>query len=141
MEADRRSKILVVAEEAQLRLSVISALSRHYECQEAASVEQAKEIFAPERDDIAVAVLCLRGLALAPLELARVIKQRSPTTKVIIITSFVALEATKTAVRERVCDAYLVRPFDLPDFRDVVMQAVNARDEEAKAMEKTESSG
>lgn len=147
MGTGRRLKVLVVDAQQSSRDQVFFSLSKRFECLSANSAQAAKEIFAPGRDDVAVAVLCMKAPASEILELSRIIKQRSPTTKVIILTGFAGLEAAKTATSEGVCWGYLVKPFGLPEVRDVVVRAVNAREEEAvkaaarKAMEETESSG
>jgi diguanylate cyclase (GGDEF)-like protein len=103
-------RVLVVDDEETIRTIFSQVLEEDgYEVTEAASGEEALEIFRRELQPIVLADILMEGMS--GIQLLQEIKQINPDTQVIIITSHASLDSSITALRAGAYD-YLQKPVD-----------------------------
>ena len=110
--------LLVVDDEETLRSVVSQVLSADgFEVAEAASGEEALEAFRAQSHQLVITDIRMRGMS--GIELLTQIKQHSPDTQVVIMTSHASLDSALTALRAGAYD-YLVKPFESLDLISAV---------------------
>ena len=100
------SKILIVEDEAIIRMALRKLLERHtYEVSEAGSVDEATNIYNPNEHDLVISDLRLPGQT--GTELITLVHP----TPVLIMTSYASLRSAVDAMRMGAVD-YIAKPFD-----------------------------
>ncbi|MBE0606905.1 MAG: response regulator [Deltaproteobacteria bacterium] len=118
--------ILIVDDESSIR-EVLSSLLQEAGCRtlEAETAEEGLELMSAA--DISVAMIDLKLPGMSGIDLLAEIKRRSPSTEVIIMTSYASLETAIEAIR-REAYGYIQKPFeDLDQPCTVVQRALEKR--------------
>lgn len=102
-----RARILVIDDEAVVRLSYAMSLAAEYETQTAADGMQALSLM--QRAPADVVMLDERMPGMQGLEVLKAIKARWPESEVVIITGYPLVDSAKEAVRLGAFD-YLAKP-------------------------------
>lgn len=120
----RRHRVLVVDDEAVIRLLFKDLLSKDYELVEAETAEQAIEQLTAGAFDLVISDKNLPGLS--GLDLAQRARAQWPTVKVMLMTGYPSLITAQQSVELGLVD-YLVKPFDdIRIVRDKIRDAVSA---------------
>jgi len=120
----RKHRILVVDDEAVIRLLFKDLLSRDYELVEAETAEEALVQLASGAFDLMISDKNLPGIS--GLDLAQKAKTRWPQVKVMLMTGYPSLITAQQSVELGLVD-YLVKPFDdIRIVRDKIRDAINA---------------
>jgi diguanylate cyclase (GGDEF)-like protein len=110
--------LLVVDDEETLRSVVSQVLTADgFEVAEAASGEEAMEAFRAQSHDLVITDIRMQGMS--GIELLTQIKQHSPDTQVVIMTSHASLDSAVSALRAGAYD-YLIKPFESLDLISAV---------------------
>ena len=110
--------LLVVDDEETLRSVVSQVLSADgFAVAEAASGEEALELFRAGSHQLVITDIRMQGMS--GIELLTQIKQHSPDTQVVIMTSHASLDSAITALRAGAYD-YLIKPFESLDLISAV---------------------
>jgi diguanylate cyclase (GGDEF)-like protein len=110
--------LLVVDDEETLRSVVSQVLTADgFEVAEAASGEEAMEAFRARSHDLVITDIRMQGMS--GIELLTQIKQQSPDTQVVIMTSHASLDSAVSALRAGAYD-YLIKPFESLDLISAV---------------------
>lgn len=110
--------LLVVDDEETLRSVVSQVLSADgFTVAEAASGEEALEAFRVQTHQLVITDIRMGGMS--GIQLLTEIKERSPDTQVVIMTSHASLDSAITALRAGAYD-YLVKPFESLDLISAV---------------------
>jgi len=118
--------ILIVDDESSIR-EVLSSLLQEagYRTLDAGTAEEGLELM--DADAISVAMVDLKLPGMSGIDLLAEIKRRSPSTEVIIMTSYASLETAIEAIRRDAYD-YIQKPFeDLDQPWTVVRRALEKR--------------
>lgn len=118
------ARILVVEDEAALRLTLTEALSSEGYAVEAAG-DGAAAMKALERPH-ALVLLDLRLPDVQGLDLLERILERSPDMPVVVITAYSTIETAVAAMRAGAAD-FLPKPFSPHELRETVMRALYGR--------------
>jgi YesN/AraC family two-component response regulator len=103
-------QVLIVDDEESLRLLLTELLSeKECDIKTAGTAEEGLKILKSTLIDMALVDIKLPGMD--GLELTQIIKEISPKTEVIIMTSHASLETSVEAMRKGAYD-YLIKPFD-----------------------------
>jgi DNA-binding response OmpR family regulator len=122
-------RILVVDDEADARLLIWDILSeRGYDVRLCSSGQQALENLERMKFDLILADIKMPGMN--GMELLTRVRAVAPDVRVILMTAFASLDTAIEAWREQAFD-YLVKPFDLADFRQRVDRAVDSPSQSA----------
>lgn len=105
----RRQRILVVDDEAVIRLLFKDLLGKDYDFHEAETAEAALELLAASSFDLLISDKNLPGLS--GLDLAQRAKASWPQVKVMLMTGYPSLVTAQQSVELGLVD-YLVKPFD-----------------------------
>jgi DNA-binding response OmpR family regulator len=117
-------RILVVDDEPKTRTLIWDILSEEgYDIGLCASGEEALERLAREQFDLILADIKMPGMS--GLELLSHVRALAPEARVVMITAYASMDTAIVAVRERAFD-YLVKPFDLDEFRRTVHRALDS---------------
>lgn len=120
-----RARVLVVDDEPNIRCVLLRALrGGDYELAEAASAEEAMEIFQGRGADLILSDLQMPGIG--GLELLRRAKQLDDALGFIILTGAGTMENTIDALRLQ-ADDYLLKPFNLEEVLLSVQRALSHR--------------
>ena len=120
----RRHRVLVVDDEAVIRLLFRDLLSKEYDFADAETAEVALELLAAGPFDLVISDKNLPGLS--GLDLAQRAHARWPQVKVMLMTGYPSLVTAQQSVELGLVD-YLVKPFDdIRVIRDKVREAVSA---------------
>ena len=110
MEKEEKMKVLVVDDEESLLAVISQVLSKNgYEVTAAASGEEAWDIFQNGSFPLVISDIVMKEMT--GIELLQSIKEVSPETQVIIMTSYASLDTAVNALRSGAYD-YLFKPFE-----------------------------
>jgi len=109
-ETTDRARVLIIDDEPHIRNILFEALKANYDCQTAASAEEALEIL--ERDVFSLVISDINMKGITGLEMVPQILAVAPDTVVIIMSGAQAMENAVGALRVGAFD-YLMKPFDL----------------------------
>ncbi len=119
MESMKR--LLIVDDEETLTFSLYQTfIKAPIECEvvTASSGEEALERFEERVFDVIITDIAMPGMS--GLELLAVVKQRQPTTGVVVITAYGSEEKQEKAL-ELGADRYLEKPFDIRELKQLVI--------------------
>ena len=120
------ARILLVDDEQVMRSFLEKALSRDgHEVVAAGTAEGAREAFAPRRFDLVLTDLKMPGDS--GLDLLGDLRQRDPSTPVVIMTAFGSIETAVEAVKRGAAD-FLTKPLELPHLKLVVQRTLANRE-------------
>ena len=122
-----KSKVLVVDDEETLTWSMAKTLAKDagkYELIIANSGEDALKIL--EKGPLDVVVTDIKMPGLNGLELLSIIREKYPSTKVIIMTAYGSPEVHKEATR-RGSYYYLEKPFEISEIRTLILNALQEK--------------
>ncbi|MBL8957800.1 MAG: hybrid sensor histidine kinase/response regulator [Myxococcaceae bacterium] len=105
----RRQRILVIDDEAVIRLMFKDLLGKDYEVVEAATGEEALQVMTTKPFDLVLADKNLPGVS--GLDVALEIRRTYPTVKLMLMTGYPSLVTAQQSVELGLTD-YLVKPFD-----------------------------
>jgi CheY-like chemotaxis protein len=118
----RRPRVLVVDDEAVIRLMFKDLLSRDYDFSDAENAEQAMDRLRAGGIDLLIADKNLPGSS--GLELAAQARSRWPNVRVILMTGYPSVVTAQQSVELGLVD-YLVKPFeDIKLVRDLIREAL-----------------
>jgi CheY-like chemotaxis protein len=109
-----RKRVLIVDDETIIRMVFKDLMRKECEVLEAATAEEALELLGREQVDLIVTDKNLPGLS--GLELARRVREKNPSARILLMTGYPSLETTQEALELGMMD-YLLKPFD--DIRQV----------------------
>ena len=109
-ETTERARVLIIDDEPHIRTILSEALKTDYDCQTAASAEEALEIL--ERDAFSLVISDINMKGITGLEMVPQILEVAPDTVIIIMSGAQAMENAVGALRVGAFD-YLMKPFDL----------------------------
>jgi len=139
MESGERMspRVLVVDDDDTIRTSLGDALATgEFEVAVASSAEEALTHFRPEgAPDLVLSDVKMPGLD--GIELLRLLKERAPTTDVILMTAFDDMPTVVTAMREGAAD-FLSKPLNLQELRRILRQVSQDRRTREAARRQTE---
>lgn len=113
------ARVLVVDDDVAIRAALVDALDDGtVEIAEAASAEEAIRVLDQEgAPDVVLTDIRMRGLD--GLDLLRILRERAPASRVVMMTAYHDVGTAVRAMREGAAD-FLCKPFDLHTLRDVV---------------------
>ena len=113
------ASILIVDDDATIRDNLYELLSEEYQCQTAATAEEALERLAASSYDVVLTDISMPGLS--GLELLGLVRQKYPQTPVVVISG-ISDQAHAEGLIKLGAFNYLLKPFQL----NVVEQSVKA---------------
>jgi len=127
--------ILIVDDDARIRTSLAQGLQKVSEdLRTAEDAEAALACFSDAPPDVVVADVRMPGMD--GLDLLRILKERSPSTSVIMMTAFDDLPTVATAMREGAVE-FLVKPIDLHQLSRVIERVFEDRETRSAVDEDT----
>ena len=111
-------KVLIVDDEEGIRESLKLVLEDHYELVVTASGEQALECLANTKT-IGLVLLDIKMPKINGLEVLKLIKDKFPTMKIVMVTGYRSVETAAEAARLGAC-GYIVKPFKTDEIRETV---------------------
>src|SRR5215212_9404994 len=122
MEAkDKRTRILIADDDAQIREVLHELLGDDYECAEVSSGEEALALLRTESFDLVLSDIMMGGIT--GLEMVPQLLQLSPDTVAIMISGEQNIESAIEALRVGAFD-YITKPFDLRHVEAAVKRAL-----------------
>jgi DNA-binding response OmpR family regulator len=123
--AQSTKRVLVVDDEPDTRALIWDILSEEgYNVDLCASGDQALDKLKRKRFELILADIKMPGMS--GVELLTHVRAMAPDAKVILMTAYASLDTAIQAVRGQAFD-YLVKPFDLDDFRQRVERALDSK--------------
>ena len=122
---DEPARVLVVDDELRLRQLVVRVMTRDgFECRDAADGAAALDVLAEWPAPLVLSDLRMPGVG--GVELLQTIRERYPTTAVVMITAVADVEVAVQCLAMGAMD-YLTKPFHLEEVRARVRQALERR--------------
>jgi len=113
------ARVLIVDDDAAIRVALVAALDDgSMDVAQASSAEDAIRVL-DERGAPDVVLTDLRMQGLDGLDLLRMVRERAPDSKVVMMTAYHDVGTAVTSMREGAAD-FLCKPFDLPTLREVL---------------------
>ena len=121
MEDRQKTNILVLDDETIVLKRLRPALEKAgYEVEVFSRSQEALERVMQKDFDIVITDLKMPGLD--GMQFLTMVKERSPTTEVIVITGFATMETAKESFKKGVFD-FLAKPFKLGEIQEIVKKA------------------
>ena len=120
-----KANILIVDDEEVVRLSHLRSLEST-DCNARAAEDGRQAISVMEEQDFDVVLLDLRMPDLDGMDVLKTIKQRWPSSEVVVITGYPSIETAKQAVRLGAFN-YLTKPLDPNELRKAANDAVTQK--------------
>jgi DNA-binding NtrC family response regulator len=125
MNTDRKTQILILDDEPIVCKRLHPALEKAgYDVETFISSSEAMERVKVKEFDIVITDLKMEGVD--GMTFLTTVKERSPTTEVIVITGFATMETAKESYQKGVFD-FVAKPFKLGEIQDVVKRAEEKR--------------
>ncbi|HWT00178.1 MAG TPA: EAL domain-containing protein [Pyrinomonadaceae bacterium] len=121
---DKRPRILIADDDAQIREVLHELLGEDYECAEVSSGEEALERLRAEEFDLVLSDIMMGGIT--GLEMVPQVIELSPDMVVIMISGEQNIESAIQALRAGAFD-YITKPFDLRHVEAAVKRALEHR--------------
>ncbi|HEX8921379.1 MAG TPA: diguanylate cyclase, partial [Pyrinomonadaceae bacterium] len=118
---DKRTRILIADDDAQIREVLHELLGDDYECAEVSSGEEALALLRTETFDLVLSDIMMGGIT--GLEMVPQLMKLSPDTVVIMISGEQNIESAIEALRVGAFD-YITKPFDLRHVEAAVKRAL-----------------
>ena len=115
---NKLKKILIVDDEEGIRESLKLVLEDHYELIVTASGEQALASLANNKT-IGLVLLDIKMPKVNGLEVLKLIKDKFPEMKIVMVTGYRSVETAAEAARLGAC-GYIVKPFKTDEIRETV---------------------
>ncbi len=128
-----KPRILVVDDELGPRESLRMILEDDYDIVTAANRNEALNNLNGSSFDLAI--LDIRMPDINGIDLLEIVKQKAPSTEVVMITAYASVDTATKALRLGAFD-YLIKPFELSSVRDIVNRGISKR-KETMMIEKT----
>ncbi|RKX27445.1 MAG: hypothetical protein DRP45_01000 [Candidatus Zixiibacteriota bacterium] len=127
---DKLTKLLIVDDEAVVCSLLQDALeSEGYHVETASSGEEALDHLNQEPTDLLITDIRMPGMS--GIELASKVRNLHPATGVVFMTGYASLNSAKDAIKHGALD-YVMKPFELPEIRAAVSNAVSKLGESAE---------
>jgi DNA-binding NtrC family response regulator len=121
MDDQQKTSILVLDDETIVLKRLRPALEKAgYEVEVFSRSQEALERVMQKDFDIVITDLKMQGLD--GMQFLTMVKERSPTTEVIVITGFATMETAKESFKKGVFD-FLAKPFKLGEIQEIVKKA------------------
>jgi DNA-binding NtrC family response regulator len=125
MSTDRKTQILILDDEPIVCKRLHPALEKAgYEVEAFTRSTEAMERVKTKEFDIVITDLKMEGVD--GMTFLTAVKERSPTTEVIVITGFATMETAKESYQKGVFD-FVAKPFKLGEIQEVVRKAAEKR--------------
>jgi DNA-binding NtrC family response regulator len=125
MNTDRKTQILILDDEPIVCKRLHPALEKAgYDVETFINSSEAMERVKVKEFDIVITDLKMEGVD--GMTFLTTVKERSPTTEVIVITGFATMETAKESYQKGVFD-FVAKPFKLGEIQDVVKRAEEKR--------------
>jgi DNA-binding NtrC family response regulator len=125
MSTDRKTQILILDDEPIVCKRLHPALEKAgYDVETYINSSEAMERVKVKEFDIVITDLKMEGVD--GMTFLTTVKERSPTTEVIVITGFATMETAKESYQKGVFD-FVAKPFKLGEIQDVVKRAEEKR--------------
>jgi DNA-binding NtrC family response regulator len=125
MSTDRKTQILILDDEPIVCKRLHPALEKAgYEVEAFTRSTEAMERIKTKEFDIVITDLKMEGVD--GMTFLSAVKERSPTTEVIVITGFATMETAKESYQKGVFD-FVAKPFKLGEIQEVVRKAAEKR--------------
>jgi diguanylate cyclase (GGDEF)-like protein/PAS domain S-box-containing protein len=118
---DKRPRILIADDDAQIREVLHELLADAYECAEVCSAEEALSVLGREEFDLVLSDIMMGGIT--GLEMVPQVLAHAPDTVVIMISGEQNIESAIQALRAGAFD-YITKPFDLRHVEAAVERAL-----------------
>jgi diguanylate cyclase (GGDEF)-like protein/PAS domain S-box-containing protein len=118
---NKRTRILIADDEAQIREVLHELLGEDYECAEVSSAEEALALLQTEEFNLVLSDIMMGGIT--GLQMVPQVLERSPDTVVIMISGEQNIESAIEALRAGAFD-YITKPFDLRHVEAAVKRAI-----------------
>ncbi|HUQ31672.1 MAG TPA: diguanylate cyclase, partial [Pyrinomonadaceae bacterium] len=118
---DKRARILIADDDAQIREVLHELLGDDYECAEVSSAEEALELLRTESFNLVLSDIMMGGIT--GLQMVPQVLERAPDTVVIMISGEQNIESAIDALRAGAFD-YITKPFDLRHVEAAVKRAL-----------------
>jgi diguanylate cyclase (GGDEF)-like protein/PAS domain S-box-containing protein len=118
---NKRARILIADDEAQIREVLHELLGDDYECREVGSAEEALGVVRQETFDLVLSDIMMGGIT--GLQMVPQVLELSPDTVVIMISGEQNIESAIEALRAGAFD-YITKPFDLRHVEAAVKRAL-----------------
>jgi diguanylate cyclase (GGDEF)-like protein/PAS domain S-box-containing protein len=118
---NKRTRILIADDEAQIREVLHELLGEDYECAEVSSAEEALALVQAEEFNLVLSDIMMGGIT--GLEMVPQVLKLSPDTVVIMISGEQNIESAIEALRAGAFD-YITKPFDLRHVEAAVKRAI-----------------
>ncbi|HKR00557.1 MAG TPA: EAL domain-containing protein [Pyrinomonadaceae bacterium] len=118
---NKKARILIADDEAQIREVLHELLGADYECREVASAEEALQVLRTESFNLVLSDIMMGGIT--GLEMVPQVLELSPDTAVIMISGEQNIESAIQALRAGAFD-YITKPFDLRHVEAAVERAL-----------------
>jgi diguanylate cyclase (GGDEF)-like protein/PAS domain S-box-containing protein len=118
---DKRARILIADDDAQIREVLHELLGDDYECAEVSSAEEALELLRTESFNLVLSDIMMGGIT--GLQMVPQVLERAPDTVVIMISGEQNIESAIEALRAGAFD-YITKPFDLRHVEAAVKRAL-----------------
>lgn len=125
MSITSRARILIVDDEPEITAILIDLFSGEYDCDSAASAEEAIATLKSRQFELVVSDITMPGMS--GLDMIPHVKQLSPNSVVIMISGMQTVESAIGALRLGAFD-YVMKPFDLRQVEAVVKRALEHQD-------------
>jgi diguanylate cyclase (GGDEF)-like protein/PAS domain S-box-containing protein len=117
---DKRARILIADDDAQIREVLHELLGDDYDCAEVSSAEEALALLRTESFDLVLSDIMMGGIT--GLQMVPQVLERAPDTVVIMISGEQNIESAIEALRAGAFD-YITKPFDLRHVEAAVKRA------------------
>ncbi len=118
---NKRTRILIADDEAQIREVLHELLGEDYECREVSSAEEALAVLQTEEFNLVLSDIMMGGIT--GLQMVPQVLKLSPDTVVIMISGEQNIESAIEALRAGAFD-YITKPFDLRHVEAAVKRAI-----------------
>jgi DNA-binding NtrC family response regulator len=120
---DQKGAILVV-DDRDTMLSLLQRILAHHDVTVASDGQRALEILGTRSFDVVLTDVRMPGAD--GFQVVRLVKERWPTTEVVMMTAYASIEAAVEAIRQGAYD-YLQKPFDPDEVALVVARALGRK--------------
>ena len=112
-------RILVVDDDPQLRLLLVDTLQTiGYEALGAGDGVEALKVMAREKIDLVISDISMPRID--GFQLAAELRKKYPLVRILLITGVATADSERRAMREKLCDGYLAKPFRIDRIENMI---------------------